>query len=202
MKLRAVEKLTWTIIVIMSVILSGCAKISAPKVRNINAVLTKAKWSLDSSGDQVNIYFTGKIINNTLDTLYINYRDPDTIRINFFPVNSLFFILIQGDSLFLEQFRLKQKIMPNDSIEVYFMKSLMFDEYIHKKDIKLILDTVKLYYYYPNMEKNNKMINSLIFNKSNKYTIDSLPVNAFMEGVFKLGEGMENDNYPVRIIVY
>ena len=166
---------------------------------NVCAVLTNAKWSLNSDGKEVNIYFAGRIINHTKDTLVIRYKNNAVTKALFIPLMSDFFTIVGKDTLFFDHFTLHETIYPNDSTPVYLMKVLSYEKYPWSKNIKPFLDSIRLYYHHSGETPNLDGISALRFTKSEKFKIDSLPANKYIEGIFNIGEGMDN-NRPIRIV--
>ena len=147
----------------------------------------------DSIG--VNIYFAGRIRNNTEGTFYIPNRELKFLdRYEYPPYESLFYAIINGDSLFFTAMypMIFDGVGPNKEI------SFNLQYYITPENPKLlevfrniyndqtILDTMRIYYATPNMqlEKEGKLFPPIELERSKKFRIETAEYNSYFEQIF------------------
>ena len=145
----------------------------------------------DSIG--VNFYFAGQLFNHTTDTFYMPNRELKFFKRYDDPhEETLYYALVNGDSLFFWSFAPSQRISPGNSIK------LNLQHYITPENPKLlaifknidkdqtILDTMKIYFATPDMqlEDERKLLPPIMLERSKKFRVDTVRRNSFYEQIF------------------
>lgn len=173
--------------------------------KDVKAILVTAKYcnrfSPKYETDGINIYFAGGIKNNTEDTIYIPNKDLGFADQYSHPLEeSLFYSIIDGDSLFFMSFYPNIRIRPAGYATVNLQRHITPDETKWMsifKDIdknQEILDTMKICYASPNLklDKIGKILLPIEFERSSKFRIDTAAYNSYFEHIFKMREYYEN----------
>ena len=213
------------LIIIMSgfILFTGCRKESNEEKSGIRAVIVTAKYCYtdyynyfhpnshrqDSIG--VNIYFAGEIFNNTLDTIYIPNRKLGFLNNHadwHLPDESLFYTIIDGDSLFFNTYIMGQKIFPNGSEIIFNLqyyitsdkpKLLSIFKNIDKN--QTLLDTMTIRYATPDMrlENGGKLLPPIVFERAKRFRIDTAEYNSYFERIFPKGSDF-HENPPKEML--
>lgn len=192
-------------VILLSLLLScNNTGTKSEKTQNkIEAVIVTAKYCYTSYKEHdkngINIYFAGRIINNTPDTIYILNKELKSYK-PFDLEKSLFYTVINNDSLFFYSYWGNSILKPRNSVKI----NLQY--YIRPTDKKLIdifkniatdqqmLDTIKIHYATPQSKLN--ILPPITFDHSPKFRIDTVPYNSYFEGIFVLQDYYEK---PVKI---
>lgn len=175
------------------------------KEDNVKGVLVTAKYCNRFSPkygiDGVNIYFAGRIFNNTSDTFYMPDRNLSFFKKNDVPLKeTLYYTLINGDSLFFWSWAPAEGVDPNSSVKLklqYYItpeKPELLSLFKNIDKDHTILDTMKICFATPNMqlEDGKKLLPPIVFDRSTKFRIDTVPYNSYFEGIFKGSDFEEN----------
>lgn len=197
------------VFLVISILLVGCSQEKEKK--DIESILVTAKYCYNSyppshyfeGSDSigVNFYFAGQLFNNTTDTFYMPDRELKFTKMYDIPLKeTLYYTLINEDSLFFWSWAPAERISPNSSIMLNLQYYITPDSpqllAIFKNIAKdqTILDTMKICYATPNMQLKNggKLLPPIELGRSNKFRIDSVAYNSYFEQIFKGSEYYEN----------
>ena len=192
--------------------LAGCNYEKEEKEKkNIEGIIVTAKYCYNdypfsyyfegSDSIGVNIYFAGQIFNNTADTLRIPSRQLDFYGKYDVPIGeSLFYSIINGDSLFFTFCYMGQRISPNSMIDFnlqYYItpenpELLAIFKNINKD--QTILDTITIRYATPDMqlEREGVLLPPITLDRSKKFRIKEAEYNSYFERIFRRSEYLEN----------
>lgn len=173
--------------------------------KDVEATIVTAKYSARYNPkfekDGINIYFAGTIENNTLDTLYIPNKALGFNNPLFYPLEeSLFYSIINSDTLFFMNYYPYTEIVPNGYARINLQRHIRPDEIKWMEIFKdlyenqTILDTMHIYYASPDiaLNKEGKILPKIEFKRSKKFKVYPAEYNSYYENIFKMKEYYDN----------